>query len=299
MNENEWFLHSKREKLKELMKERRRNESPEQRQKRLNQMREYAKHRRANESPEQRQKRLFQMNMYARQRRANESLDQRVKRLGQMNNYEKQRRANETPEQREERKRRRREIESLRRDNETPEERQKRLIQMTKYAKERRSAQSQQRSERQLSQVSDYVQQGRLSKSLERREDQTRHQQQEEALLGADETRDLRDRWWRQRGETDKTPTSHEERHAQGGALCELRTAYETAEQMRQDNWCGQRDAKFALSKANEPPERYKEKYRQEQEKDAQRGTSDTSDVRDQCGQHEMFTPHRTNMTRE
>ena len=142
MNENEWFLCNKREKWKELMRQRRSNETTEQRQKRLNQMRLYARHRRANETPEERQKRLSQMNIYARNRRANESLDQRVKRLMQMNNYEKQRRANETPEQREERKRKRRELENLRRKRETPEERQKCLIQMNKYVKQQQNESS-------------------------------------------------------------------------------------------------------------------------------------------------------------
>jgi hypothetical protein len=312
MNENEWFLRSKREKLKELMKERRKNESPEQRQKRLNQMKEYAKHRRANESPEQRQKRLFQMNMYARQRRANESLDQRIKRLSQMNNYEKQRRANETPEQREERKRRRREIESLRRNNESPEERQKRLIQMTKYAKERRAAQSLQRSERQLSQINSYVKQGGLSETLEKEEDQSR-QQQKEGLQGTDEI-DLQEKWWRQRGErdalrrTDKTPMAHEEHRVQGGGgrQCKLQRTYETVEQIQVDciqnqgNWCREQDTEFALCKTNEPAEQYKDKYRREQENDAQRRTSDTSDIHEEhCRQKEIFTPQRTNMPQE
>jgi hypothetical protein len=164
MNENKWFLCNKREKWKELMRQRRSSETPEQRQKRLNQMRLYARHRRANETPEQRQKRLSQMNMYARNRRANESLDQRVKRLMQMNNYEKQRRANETPEQREERKRKRRELENSRRKRETPEEQQKCLIQMNKYVK-------QQQNERQFNQINNYAEQGRLSKTYEQEEE--------------------------------------------------------------------------------------------------------------------------------
>jgi hypothetical protein len=84
-NKMEYFLHNKKEKFKEIMRTRRKNESPEQRQKRLNQMKQNAKLRRANENPEQRQKRLSQMILYSRQRRASESLDQRVKRLSQMN----------------------------------------------------------------------------------------------------------------------------------------------------------------------------------------------------------------------
>jgi hypothetical protein len=43
MDETEYFLPSKREKFKEIVRNRRRNESPEQLQKRLNQMKQYAK----------------------------------------------------------------------------------------------------------------------------------------------------------------------------------------------------------------------------------------------------------------
>lgn len=41
MNESEWLLHKKREKFKELMRKRRKNETPDQRQKRSNTMKQY------------------------------------------------------------------------------------------------------------------------------------------------------------------------------------------------------------------------------------------------------------------
>ncbi|XP_069695624.1 uncharacterized protein C05D11.13-like isoform X2 [Periplaneta americana] len=139
MNENYTPLLDKKSKLNELMRIRRQNETPEQRQRRLMQMNNYAKLRRASENADQREKRLTQMNNHAKQRRANESLEERQRRLTQMNFYAKQRRATETPEQHEERKKRQRERQRLRRINETAEERQKRLTQMNNYVKLRRS----------------------------------------------------------------------------------------------------------------------------------------------------------------
>jgi hypothetical protein len=247
MNENELFLYNKREKWKELMRQRRSNETSEQRQKRLNQMRLYARHRRANETPEQRQKRLSQMNIYARNRRANESLDQRVKRLMQMNNYEKQRRANETAEQREERKRKRRELENLRRKRETPEERQKCLIAMNKCMK-------QQRNERQFNQINNYGEQERLRKTYEQ-EEEHRTQEKKEVIQETNKIYEHQEEWWRQQQEEDahRRSVPHEDICIQREKLPVLQRRYKTLEHkqvecmQKEDDRHGEHDTNVVL----------------------------------------------------
>jgi hypothetical protein len=309
MSENECFIHNKRETFKEMIRKRRRNESLEQRQKRLNQMKQYAKRRRASENPEERQKRLSQMNNYARQRRANESLDQRIKRLSQMNNYAKQRRANETPEQREERKRKRRELQSLRRNNETPEERQRRLSKMNKYAKQRRADESLQQSERQLSQINDYGNQETLSEGYEREEEQ--NMQEKETLKGTNETPEQQEKWWKQQDKdaqrrVDATPKLLEECCIQEKEMCALQETYDAVEQKqmkcmeKQDEWCIKRDMKVVLHKTNNTPEQHEERYRQQHERDAERGTDENPEVYDHCRQQQkVFALQRRNMTPE